>query len=163
MNHLIESCFTWSVKNEPAQDRTYKMACAPAKTQISLGIHLVWSESLLSAWRKLESLASHWVQSKHSDQTGQMPRLIWVFAALTSILLVLSWAGSNISESGKCHTHEVLFSPKNNNNKITFIIPSTAVVTCTLRVNVNYIKHFYPWVSKMGSFILEFGLVHWYK
>ena len=51
-----------------------------AKTQISLGIHPVWSESSLSAWRKLRSLATHWAHSEDSDQTGRMPRLIWVFA-----------------------------------------------------------------------------------
>ena len=68
--------------------------CAPSKTQISLGIHPVWSESLLSAWRKLGSLVTHWVHSKDSDQTGQMPRLIWIFAGHTLILLVLSCHGS---------------------------------------------------------------------
>ena len=47
----------------------------PAKTQIGLGTHPAWSESSLSAWRKLGSLATHWVHSKDSDQTGQMPRL----------------------------------------------------------------------------------------
>ena len=77
----------------------------PAKTQISLGIRPVWSESSLSAWRKLGSLATHWVHSEetathwaHSEetnQTGRMPRLIWVFAGHTVILLVLSWGGSN--------------------------------------------------------------------
>ena len=51
-----------------------------AKTQISLGIHPVWSESSLSAWRKLGSLATHWAHSEDSDQTGRMPKLIWVFA-----------------------------------------------------------------------------------
>ena len=51
-----------------------------AKTQISLGIRPVWSESSLSAWRKLGSLATHQAHSKDSDQTGWMPRLIWVFA-----------------------------------------------------------------------------------
>ena len=55
----------------------------PAKTQISLGICPVWSQSLLSAWRKLGSLATHWANSKDSDQTGLMPRLIWVFAGRT--------------------------------------------------------------------------------
>ena len=52
----------------------------PAKTQISLGIRPVWPESSLFAWRKLGSLATHWAHSEDSDQTGQMPRLIWVFA-----------------------------------------------------------------------------------
>ena len=39
------------------------MAVYPAKTQISLGIRPVWSESLLSAWRKLGSFAIHWAYS----------------------------------------------------------------------------------------------------
>ena len=65
------------------------------KTQISLGIRKVWSESSLSTWRKLGSLATHWVHSKDSDQTGRMPRPIWVFAERTLILLVLSCCSSN--------------------------------------------------------------------
>ena len=55
----------------------------PAKTQISLGIRPVWSESSLSAWSKFGSLATHWVHSKESDQTGRMSRLIGVFAGRT--------------------------------------------------------------------------------
>ena len=50
--------------------------------------------SLLSAWRKLGSLAIHWVHSEDSDQTGRVPGLIWVFAGRHVILLVLSWGGS---------------------------------------------------------------------
>ena len=70
------------------------MTVYPAKTQISLGIRPVWSESSLSTWRKLVSLATHWVHGEDSDQTGQMPRLIWVFTGRTLILLVLSCSGS---------------------------------------------------------------------
>ena len=55
-----------------------KWPLRPAKTQISMGIHLVWSESSLSAWRNIGSSATHWAHYKDSDQTGQMPRLIWV-------------------------------------------------------------------------------------
>ena len=50
----------------------------PAKTQISLGIRPVWSESSLSTWRKLRSLATHWMHSEDSDQTWEIHRLIWV-------------------------------------------------------------------------------------
>ena len=71
-----------------------KWHVCPAKTQISLGIRPVWSESSLSAWRKLGSFATHWAQSEDSDQTGWMPRLIWVFAGHKASLLVLSWGGS---------------------------------------------------------------------
>ena len=35
--------------NEPWHDKTNKMSVRPAKTQISLGIRPVWSESSLSA------------------------------------------------------------------------------------------------------------------
>ena len=40
-------------------------------------------QSSLSAWRKLWSLATHWGHSEDSDQTGQIPRLIWVLAGHT--------------------------------------------------------------------------------
>ena len=59
----------------------------PAKTQISLGIRPVWSESSLCAFRNIGSLATDWAHSEDSDQTGRMPRLIWVFAGRTVALL----------------------------------------------------------------------------
>ena len=40
------------------------MSGRPAKTRISLGICPLWSESSLSAWRKLGSLATHWANNK---------------------------------------------------------------------------------------------------
>ena len=55
----------------------------PAKTQISLHIHAVWWESSLSGRRSLRSLTTLKVQSEGYDQTGQRPRLIWVFAVCT--------------------------------------------------------------------------------
>ena len=65
-SHLMEIPTKWSLHS--------------AKTQISLGICPVWSESSLSAWRKIGFLAIQWVHSEDADQTGRMPRLIWVFA-----------------------------------------------------------------------------------
>ena len=61
---------------EPRHDKINKMTARPAKTQISLGFRPVWSESSLSAWRKLGSLATHCAHSEDSDQTGRMPRLV---------------------------------------------------------------------------------------
>ena len=85
----------YTKQNEPRHDKTNKMTVRPAKTQISLGVRPVWSESSLSAWKNLGSLATHWAHSKDADQTGRMPRLIRVFAGRTAILLVLSCHGSN--------------------------------------------------------------------
>ena len=77
------------------------MSVRPAKTQISLGIRPVWSESSLSARRNLGPLATHWAQSEDSDQTSRMPRLIWVFAGRTLILLVLSCRGSKSQQKAQ--------------------------------------------------------------
>ena len=49
---------------EPLHDKTNKMSVRPAKTQISLGIRVVWSESSLSAWRKPGSWATHWAHNE---------------------------------------------------------------------------------------------------
>ena len=86
----------------------------PAKTQISLGIRQVWSESSLSAWRKLGSLATHWAHSEVSDQTGRMPRLIWVFAGRTVILLILSLGGSNNGKGNGYYPVNIKSWPKSH-------------------------------------------------
>ena len=93
-------------KVEPLHDKTNKVTVRPAKTLISP----VWSESSLSAWRKLGSLATYWVHSEDSDQTGRMPRLIWVFAGRTVTLLVLSCHGSVLSFPGLAERKEVYVS-----------------------------------------------------
>ena len=51
-----------------------------SRRQISLGIHPVWSKSWLCAqWVVKDPMFLH-ADSEDSDQTGPMPRLIWVFA-----------------------------------------------------------------------------------
>ena len=97
----------WTIY-EPPHDKTNNVAVRPAKTQISLGIRPVWSESSLSARRKLGSLATHWAHSEDSDQTGRMPRLIWVFAGRTVILLVLTWGGSYLCLHHFSHLKDVI-------------------------------------------------------
>ena len=62
--------------------------CAPKK----VSVQPVWSESLLSIWRKLGSLATHLAHSEDADQTVWMRRLIWAHA----ILLVLSYCSSDL-------------------------------------------------------------------
>ena len=64
---------------------------------------------LRSAWASAQSdqssLSNQWVakdpsflhaDSEDSEQTGRMPRLIWVFAGCTTTLLVLSWGSSYV-------------------------------------------------------------------
>ena len=65
---------------EPPHDKTNKMTVCPAKTQISLGICPVWSESSLCTQWVAKDPSFLYADSKDSDQTGRMPRLIWVFA-----------------------------------------------------------------------------------
>ena len=52
MKMIISQIVSWT-KYEPPRDKTNKVSVRWAKTRISLGIRPVWSESSLSAWRKL--------------------------------------------------------------------------------------------------------------
>ena len=58
----------------------------PAKTQISLGSRPVWSERCLHEESSLSA-------QRDSDQTGPIPRLIWVFAGHTChfVCFVMRW------------------------------------------------------------------------
>ena len=100
---------------EPPYDKTNEMAVCPAKTQLSLGICPVWSESWLSAWWKLGSLATHWAHSEASDQTGWMPRLNWVFAGCTIILLVCHEA-AQILRAALCKKAFIVYILNNKRN-----------------------------------------------
>ena len=69
-----------------------KWPVCPAKTQISMGIRLVWSKSSLSAWKNIgPSLPIE--RTVKTDQTGRMPRMIWVFPGCTChfVGFVLRW------------------------------------------------------------------------
>ena len=97
------------IENEPPQDKTNKIACAPSKDSDQPrhppSLIRVFAVRMKKAW----VLSYPWVHSKDSDQTGWMPRLIWVFAGHTVILLVLSWGGSNIYISEDCKTIRFFF------------------------------------------------------
>ena len=68
-------------KYEPRQDKTNKMSVRPAKTQISLGIRPVWSESSLCAqWVAKDPRFLHGDSEDWSD---------WVYAQAD---LSLRWA-----------------------------------------------------------------------
>ena len=78
----------WETKHstyEPRHDKTSKVTVRPAKTQISQGFHPVWSESSLSAWRKL------WV---FSYPLSAQWRLWWDWADAQADLS-LRWAHSH--------------------------------------------------------------------
>ena len=80
--------------NEPRHDKTNKLSVLP--TTISLSIRPVLSETLLCVqWVAKDPSFLH-ADSKDSDQTGRMPRLICVFAGRTAMLLIFSWDSSNI-------------------------------------------------------------------
>ena len=65
--------------SEPPRDKTNKMACAPSEDSYQP----VWSESSLCAQWVANDPSFLPVDNEDSDQTGRMPRLIWVFAGHT--------------------------------------------------------------------------------
>ena len=95
---------TWSQTSQTSQDR-FSHDVAPLFCTVgvwwlspilpqNLSCDLTKPTEWLSSWRKLGFLATRWVHSKDSDQTGRTPRLTWVFAGRTITLLVLSCCGS---------------------------------------------------------------------
>ena len=76
MNYLFLSVWTTARQNQQndlCAQRILRSAWASAQSE----------QSLLSAWRKVGSLATHKVHSKDYDQTVRMPRLISVFIGRT--------------------------------------------------------------------------------
>ena len=85
VNLLYSSYLTKGLKEQMSclMTKPTKRHVRPAKTQISLGTRPVWSEpSLCAQWVAKDPTFLH-VDSEDSDQTEQMPRLIWVFAGHT--------------------------------------------------------------------------------
>ena len=88
------------VLHEPPHDKTNKM---------TKGIYPVWSESSQCAQWIAEDPEFLHADSEVSDQTGWMPKLIWVFAGRTCHLLVLSWGGSHLFQHWECRLFFSLF------------------------------------------------------
>ena len=125
MTALITS---WAASEQNQQNGT----CAQRRLR-STWASAQSDQSSLSAWRKLGPLATHWAHSEDSDQTGWMPRLIWVFAGRTVILLVLSRGGS-FMHKWQCHLIRLELYVHSHVNKYkhikSFIIVFTDVVYC---------------------------------
>ena len=89
-NHHMEQAAEMSTYTKQLSRATAfptRLHMRPAKMQIRLRIRAVWSESPLSTWRCLETLATHRVPCEDSDRTARMRRLIWVFSGRTCNLV----------------------------------------------------------------------------
>ena len=125
----------------------------PAKSQISLGIRQVCSESLLSAWRNLRSLTTRWA---HSEDSDLMPSLICVFAGRTCnfIDFVVRWLISyrhvnvmKLNESNMSRISEF-------ESKLTKIEREAVIDTQSNHCNVNSLAAFgseISWFSRNSS------------
>ena len=113
-SRIFEDMFSHYLERvlEPPHDKTNKVAVCLAKTQISLGIHPVWSESSLCAQWVAEDPSFLHADSKDFDQNGRMPRLIWVFTGRTVCLLVLSWGGSLVLCPTGCYSVSLFHAPQ---------------------------------------------------
>ena len=138
------------------------MTVHPAKTQISLGIRPVWSESLLCASLVAKDPSFLHADSEDSDQTGRMPRLIWVFAGRTLILLVLScrvsYSFCRETDKGWYLRNKFLFSDIHQGINAMGLAQSKRRpkgVTLTLRVNFAFIPW---WMSEKWNSYLIFTL-----
>ena len=135
---------------EPRHDKTNEVSVRPAKTQISLAIRPVWSVLLCAQWVAKDPSFLH-TDSEDSDQTGWMPRLIWVFAGNTTTLLVLSWGGSIICLKHLQNTHFLKGSHEDNylfdKNVKHIILSSFMFAYAVLRCRPRCLCSFPIWAS----------------
>ena len=71
----------------------------PAKPQISLRIHAVWSEPLLVAWIFNECYATDWTSFWVSKLKRRLHRLVWVYTCQNATLLEITCRFSNYKSS----------------------------------------------------------------
>ena len=119
----------------------------PAKTQISLGIHPVWSvSSLCTQWIAKHPSFLH-VDSEDSDQTGHL--LIWVFTRRTSVnwlchevahFLKISWILQHCENLSLAHGQHASFLARDFNlawKTIHLYILTTSPITYSQRPPVT--------------------------
>ena len=92
--NIVQLVILWTQMSRRMTKPT-KWLCA--QQRLSQGICPFWSESSLSAWRKLVSWTTHWAHSEDSDQTDPTDAqtdlsLCW---ACMSFCCFLSWGSSN--------------------------------------------------------------------
>ena len=87
---------------ELPHDKTKKITVRPAKTHISLGIRPVNESLLCGQWVAKDTVILQ-ADSEDSDQTGQLPRLIWVFAGRTChfVGFVMRWLKTSWHQAQK--------------------------------------------------------------
>ena len=103
-----------------------KWPLRPAKTQISLGIRPVWSDSSQSAWRNIWFSATHWAHCEDSDRTGRTDHFVG-FVMKRVIFATL------------CENH------------VTF----KAVTSCHMKMFVSYALHCYTLQEVLYSLLLK--------
>ena len=107
--------FSWSSKKQKwatSWQNQQNGLCAQRRLRSAWASAQSDFESSLSAWRMLGSLATHWVHSEDSDQTGQTPRLIWVFAGRPCHFVGFCHEMAQISKSNRYLQHPVLLRRK---------------------------------------------------
>ena len=121
LNRLMTKPTKWSVR--------------PAKTQISLGIHPVWSESSLCTQLVANDLLLLYMRSEDSNQTGRMPTLIWVFAWRTSFCWFCREVAHFITESDAAYG--VHFKPEPDQEKTCLMSYVTTKVQADTKAQIS--------------------------
>ena len=138
--------------NEPPHDKTNNVAVRPAKTQISLDIRPVWSESSLSAWRKLVSLATHWAQSKTLIRLGGCPGwsesslgalIFWFCHEVAQITLSETSCRENTTKFTKLYIELHAFLYHQNINHTKEICFNDDALVALLPKGVCFVKYYF--------------------
>ena len=127
----------------------------PAKPQISLRIHAVWSEPLLVAWVFFDCKATDWTPFRVSKLKPRLKRIVGVYTCQNVKLLEISCRGSLDLFSNKFShgdqseiVHIIIEGPKVNISKVwsflsmefVFIFTNSVLMT-TMKCSINYLSN----------------------
>ena len=94
----------------------------PAKTQLSLGIRPIWSEtSQWAQWVAEDPMFLH-ADSEDSGKTGRMPRLIWVFARRTRHFVWFCLEVAYINVFQPAHMKRALIAGETEDHRKAFTV-----------------------------------------
>ena len=136
-----------------------KLPVLPAKTQISLGIHPVWSESsLCTQWVAKDPRFLH-ADSEDSDQTGHMPKLICVFDGRTGHFVGFDVLWLNLSfHYQQIPIFSILLVVSHIRKKQVKLTRSLACMTITWNVSFTYSRVSFTIPSPFGRWTTGFSV-----
>ena len=118
----------------------------------------VWSESLLSAWRKLGSIATYWVHSEDSDQAELS--LCWAHSHFVDFVMRGLILRENEQFSANCKCNNWLIEHWLSMSGSVFLLKKTRLLQFVLKFIVITLLGVVGWSRGAGQLSVPGGILY---